>query len=52
MAKTPNPPAPPAERPAAPAEVPRVSYVTIEGVTTVINPQPEKTPAEPEESAE
>ena len=41
MAKTPNPPAAPVELkpappPAPPAVVPRVTYTTIEGITTVI----------------
>lgn len=34
---------------AAPVEIPRVCYVTTEGITTVINPQPSEKPAEPEE---
>ena len=55
MAKSPNPPAPPAEmKPAPPpapppVEIPRVCYVITEGVTTIVNPQPAEKPAEPEE---
>jgi len=51
MAKKENP-TPPADPVALPATVPRVCYETIEGITTIINPQPAPAPAEPEESAE
>lgn len=45
MAKTPNPPAPPAAPAAVPVEVPRVTYTTTEGITTVINPPADKASA-------
>lgn len=52
MAKTPNPPAPPAERTPAPAEVPRVMYTTIEGITTIIPAPSDQADAPPTEEKE
>ena len=69
MAKTPNPPAPPAERTPAPAtamdggsaenagaaflpEVQRVTYTTIEGITTIIPAPSDQADALPTEEKE
>lgn len=52
MTKTPNPPAPPVDRTPAPADVPRVTYTTIEGITTTVNAPVAPTPTQPTEENE
>lgn len=52
MTKTPNPPAAPVGRTPAPADVPRVTYTTIEGITTKIPAPADQADAPPTEENE